>query len=158
MRVARVLAIGLLVVSVAGFGMRAVASPAHMPPAAVLRAWACAGKERWKIKTLIDDQAGDVNKTATTKTVEELRANTTRPEKVSSKAMRIHPVEFRRYRVHATIDAAFREGDGDLHVVIHDRANDGTTAEADTIIAESPDAILCAATSIQVCRGDGQGA
>ena len=64
----------------------------------------------------------------------------TRPEKVSSKAMRIHPVEFRRYRVHATIDAAFREGDGDLHVVIHDRANDGTTAEADTMIAEFPDA------------------
>ena len=39
----------------------------------------CAGHERWKIKTLTDEQAGEVSKTAKTTTVAELRANDTRP-------------------------------------------------------------------------------
>jgi hypothetical protein len=52
---------------------------------------------------------------------------------------RIAPVEFRRYRVLATVQEAFREGDGDIHVVIHDPHHDGEFDPAHTMIAEFPD-------------------
>lgn len=80
-----------------------------------------------------------MNKTATTTTVDELRANDTRPAKVSAKGERIHPVEFRRYRVHATLRKALKEDDGDLHVVIHDPEHDGENDPSQTMIAEFPD-------------------
>jgi len=139
-RAALVSAIGLLLALAAGFAVRGLAASRPLSPAFLRSHSNCAGHELWKIKTLVDDQAGEVNKTAKTTTVEALRANDTRPENVSSIPTRIRPVEFRRFRVHATIDEAFREGDGDLHVVIHDRANDGTSAAANTMIAEFPDA------------------
>jgi hypothetical protein len=44
---------------------------------------------------------------------------------VSAKVGRIARVEFRRYRVRITLHQAFREDDGDLHVIIHDPHHDG---------------------------------
>jgi hypothetical protein len=101
----------------------------------------CSGDERWQIKTLTDADAGKVNKTATTTTVAELRANQTRPAKVSSKGTRIKPVEFRRYRVHATLRKALREDDGDLHVVIADPSHDPEADPTETMIIEFPDTV-----------------
>jgi hypothetical protein len=95
--------IGVLVVLTAGLAVRGIAATGHVRPAVALSHSPCAGHERWKIKTLTDDQADQVNKTATATTVDELRANDTRPAKVSAKVERIHPVEFRRYRVRATL-------------------------------------------------------
>lgn len=138
MRAALIAASGLTLVLGAGLAVRGLAAPRAIPPAVLARALACAGHERWQIKTLTDAQANQVNTSVTATSVEALRANDTRPAKVSAKVGRIHPVEFRRYRVQATIDQAFREDDGDLHVVIHDRANDGQAAAADTMIAEFP--------------------
>jgi hypothetical protein len=100
----------------------------------------CKGDERWQIKTLTNAQAGDVNTTATTTTVEALRQNDTRPEKVSSKVNRIAPLEFRRLRIHATLRKAIREDDGDLHVVIADPAHDAEADPEQTLIIEFPDA------------------
>ena len=105
MRTALASAIGVLIIT-GGLGVRGSAATAHLRPGVALSHSPCAGHERWKIKTLTDEQAGEVSKTAKTTTVAELRANDTRPAKVSAKVERIHPVEFRRYRVHATLRKA----------------------------------------------------
>lgn len=129
--VAFLLAVGVAVLAAAVIA--GVASSGH------LRAAKCRGEERWQIKTLTDAEAGKVNKTATAATVEELRENDTRPEKVSSKGTRISPVEFRRYRVHASLRKAIREDDGDFHVVISDPSHDGEADPQETMIIEFPD-------------------
>jgi hypothetical protein len=113
--------------------MTGVASSGHV------RVAKCRGEERWSIKTLTDSEAGQVNTTTTGATVGELRANDTRPDKVSSKGTRIRPVEFRRYRVHASLRKAIREDDGDLHVVISDPSHDGEADPQETMIIEFPD-------------------
>jgi hypothetical protein len=118
-------AIGLSTAPTAGLAARAVAGSHRVPPSVLLSHSKCAGHERWKIKTLSDDEADQVNKTARTTTVDELRENDTRPDKVSAKVGRIARVEFRRYRVRITLHQAFREDDGDLHVIIHDPHHDG---------------------------------
>jgi hypothetical protein len=133
-----VLAIGLSLVLGAGVAVRGVAASHRLPPRLLLSHSHCAGHERWKIKVLADDEAGQLNKTAKTVTVDQLRANETRPEKVSAQVGRIRPVEFRRFRVHASFEAAFREGDGDLHVVIHDPLHDGEPEELHSMIIEFP--------------------
>jgi hypothetical protein len=135
-----VLSIGLVALLGASVAARALGGPQHAPPSVLGSHSNCAGHERWKIKTLVDDQAGSVNTTAKTTTVDVLRENDTRPEKVSAKVGRISPVEFRRYRVHATLREAFREGDGDLHVVIADPHHDGEFDPEHTMIIEFPDA------------------
>jgi hypothetical protein len=132
-------AAAIAVVSLAGFGARALAASPHLRPALVLSHSGCAGHQRWDVKTLTDDEADKVNKTARTTTVDELRANETRPAKVSAKVGRIRPVEVRRYRVHATLRKAFREDDGDLHVVVHDPHHDAEAEPEHTMIIEFPD-------------------
>jgi hypothetical protein len=132
-------AAGVAGVLLAGFAVRGIAATDHLRPAVPLSHSKCAGHERWKLKTLTDDQAGMVGKTARTTTVDELRANDTRPAKVSDKVGRIRPVEFRRYRVHATLRTAFREDDGDLHVVVHDPDHDAESDPSHTMIVEFPD-------------------
>ena len=99
----------------------------------------CSGDERWHIKTLTDADAGDVSATATMTTVAALRMNDTRPDKVSDKVNRIAPFELKRYRIQATLRMAFREGDGDYHVVIADPAHDAETDPTETMIIEFPD-------------------
>jgi hypothetical protein len=73
----------------------ALGAPRLLPALAVERSAAagldCRGDERWAIKTVTDTDAGKVNKTATTTTVEALRNNETRPDKVSAKFERIAP-------------------------------------------------------------------
>jgi hypothetical protein len=124
---------------VLGFAARSVSATRHLQPAALLKHSNCAGHERWTIKVLKDDDANKLNKTAKTTTVDELRANDTRPAKVSAEGGRIKPVEFRRYRVHATLRKAIREDDGDLHVVISDPHHDAEADPEHTMIIEFPD-------------------
>jgi hypothetical protein len=133
------MAVGLAFVLLAGFAVRGVGATDRLRTTVFLSHSKCAGHERWKIKTLTDDEADEVNTTAKTTTVDELRANDTRPAKVSASVGRIHSVEFRRYRVHATLRKALREDDGDLHVVIHDPDHDGESDPSHTMIVEFPD-------------------
>jgi len=137
-RAALLIAIGLSTAATAGLAARAVAGSHRLPPSVLLSHSKCAGHERWQIKTLSDDEADQVNKTARTTTVDELRENDTRPDKVSAKVGRIARVEFRRYRVRITLHQAFREDDGDLHVIIHDPHHDGEADPAHTMIIEFP--------------------
>jgi len=139
MPAARLAAVGTAIVLAGTSATGIAAAPPDRGLMTTSRRAGCSGAERWKIKTLTDADAGSVNKTATTTTVMELRANDTRPEKVSSNGTRIKPVEFRRYRIHATLRKALREDDGDLHVVIADPSHDAEADPTETMIIEFPD-------------------
>jgi hypothetical protein len=140
MRAARVLAAGLLFAALAGLSVRPVGSATRLSPAFLRSHSACAGHERWQIKTLLDDDASHLNKRLTKATVDQLRADATRPAQVSAIVGRIKRVEFRRYRLRITLHEAFREDDGDLHVVIHDPNYDGQLDPEQTMIMEFPNA------------------
>jgi hypothetical protein len=105
------------------------------------RSHACGGHERWAIKTLFDEpQASQVDFAHPVRTtIDRMRALRSRPEKVSSRVGRIRPVEFRVYRLRATLHEAKLEPDDDIHLVIHDENPE------DTMIIEFPDTRCTAA-------------
>ena len=86
------------------------------------------GQERWPIKVLTDPQAGQVNFTAHSATIAQLRAL---PAPKVLGTSRIAPTEKTVYTVHATIIAWKEENDLDLHLELQDHGL--------TMIAEVPD-------------------
>jgi hypothetical protein len=90
------------------------------------------GTERWAVKTLSDAGASQVVMEPEDATVAELVAIPA--PKQSSLTMRIHPLEKKTLRVHATLEGFKREADQDFHIVISD-PNDPSK----TMIAEIPD-------------------
>jgi len=94
----------------------------------------CGGHERWDIKVLADDEVTQiaVNQSLRT-TIDSLRSNPTRPEKVGSKTKRIRPVEVTVYRIRAQMQEAKLEDDRDIHLVVHDAHPEHT------MIVEFPD-------------------
>ncbi|HZS08983.1 MAG TPA: hypothetical protein VFD58_29375 [Blastocatellia bacterium] len=89
------------------------------------------GTERWAVKTLSDDDAGDVDFDPRSHTVRFLR-NRIRPSRFP--ATRIPGIEFQTFRVRALLIGFKKEDDRDFHVVIADRRN-----RAETMIIEFPD-------------------
>jgi hypothetical protein len=94
----------------------------------------CGGHERWDIKVLSDDEVTQiaVNQPLRT-TIDNLRNNPTRPEKVGSKTKRIRPVEVTVYSIRARLHEAKLEEDRDIHLVVQDEN------PAHTMIVEFPD-------------------
>lgn len=90
------------------------------------------GTERWAVKTLSDPGASDVAMQPEETTVADLVAIPA-PKK-SSATLRIHPIEKKTFKVHATLEGYKREGDQDFHIVISD-LNDPSK----TMIVEVPD-------------------
>ena len=90
------------------------------------------GTERWAVKTLSDPGASQVVMEPEDATVAELVAIPA--PKQSSATMRIHPLEKKTLRVHATLEGFKRESDQDFHIVISDPDD-----PSKTMIAEIPD-------------------
>lgn len=106
-------------------------SVAMLAPAAAACGTAC-GLERWRVKTLSDDDADQVNSNPVDATVEELRqlpAPATKPP-----AARAADAERTTYRVKGKIVGWKLEDDRDLHLVLASATN--TTK---TMIVEVPD-------------------
>jgi hypothetical protein len=90
------------------------------------------GKERWPVKTLVDDDASSVEFHAEPTTVSELLAIPA-PETQLPQATRLDPTELTVFRVRAVLTLVKKETDGDYHLVIADPDD----PEA-TMIAEVP--------------------
>ena len=106
-------------------------SAAMLAPAAAACGTSC-GLERWRVKTLSDDDAGQVNPTPVATTVEALRAipaPATKPP-----ASRVAAPERTTYRVKGRIIGWTLEDDRDLHLVLASE-----TSSTRTMIVEVPD-------------------
>lgn len=87
-----------------------------VPASPAARAAVRCGVERWAVKTLSDGNASKVDYQAERRTVQYLRT-LPRPD-VHEDSPRLHPYEFRTYRVRAKLLLAAKEDDHDYHVVI----------------------------------------
>lgn len=94
----------------------------------------CNGKERWEVKTMVDEEAGDINtKRSTRTTITELVETKIRPDNWGNDAPRLED-ENKLYTVKCRIIDALPQQDGDIHLALEDVDN----PEA-TIVAEMPD-------------------
>jgi hypothetical protein len=89
------------------------------------------GVERWAVKTLSDRDATRVDFRVRDTTITALRGLRA-PSRLPS--TRVPGAEFRTYRIHATLIAAKREADHDVHLVVADPSN-----VRRTMIVELPD-------------------
>lgn len=92
----------------------------------------CGGHERWRVKTLTDARADDVNFTPKQTTIDTLRAKPV-PVPIRASTPRLDGVETTIYRVRATLVDARLVADEDFHLVIRDRHG------GHTMIVEFPD-------------------
>lgn len=92
----------------------------------------CGGHERWRVKTLTDARADEVNFTPKRTTIDALRAKPV-PVPIRASTPRLDGVETTTYRVRATLVDARLVEDEDFHLVIRDRHR------AHTMIVEFPD-------------------
>jgi hypothetical protein len=76
--------------------------------------------ERWSVKTLADPDAGKVNLSPSTTTVDRLR------RLAASLPDRRLPAEFHSYRLRARLMAFKLEDDGDVHLLVADPSSGGT--------------------------------
>jgi hypothetical protein len=90
------------------------------------------GVERWPVKTLVDDDAGDVIRTPVEASVLDL-VSIPRPPTQPPQARRLKPTEFTVFRVHANLTLVKKEKDQDFHLVLSDPDDPETT-----MIAEVP--------------------
>jgi hypothetical protein len=90
------------------------------------------GKERWSVKTLTDKRASDVDFTAKTATVDELRALPAPDVGRSSPRL---PGEFSTYKLKVRLRSMKIEDDSDIHLVVAD-----PTSASHTMIVEFPNA------------------
>jgi hypothetical protein len=88
------------------------------------------GTERWPVKTLTDDDRGDVDLRARDVSVRYLRNRSTPTEKPQT--ARASAVERTTYRLHARLREYVEEADGDYHLVLSDKSGR-------TIVVEIPD-------------------
>jgi len=101
-------------------------------PAAVPQCGVHCGTERWSVKTLSDDDAGDVDFDPRNHSVRFLR-NRVRPTRLPD--TRIPGIEFQTFRVRARLIGFKKEtNDNDFHVVIADLRD-----PSETMIIEFPD-------------------
>lgn len=99
------------------------------------------GKERWAVKTGMDDDVGKVKLTRVPTTIEALVAlkrpgDMLPPDHVfyTYDRTRADPVELTVFELDATVVGCKMEADGDFHIVIN-----GDSGKAATMIAEIPD-------------------
>jgi hypothetical protein len=92
----------------------------------------CGGAHRWNVKTLQDQDAGNVNFNYKNTSVESL-TKLKRPAKIGNNTVR-QKIEFNTYTVKATVQDYFKEADGDIHIVLQDIVHPHIT-----MIAEIPD-------------------
>ena len=95
--------------------------PPPAPPAPPAAAGASCGVERWPVKTLSDQDAGQVNFSPVPSTVAALRA-LAKPASLPQ-ARRIAPTELTTFSVQARVREFKLEDDRDIHVVINTPGN-----------------------------------
>lgn len=97
------------------------------------------GRERWRVKTLMDADAGRVGGEAEPTTIAAL-ASMPKPGEARPHDRRL-PLELRRFRVRATLTGRREQSDGDIHLLLADPARSGAQ-----LIGEIPDS-ACALES-----------
>lgn len=126
--------------------MGAAITTLGVQPLVVISCTTCGGTERWDVKTLSDNDAGEVVFTPVNETIKNLRtwdAPAHRPE-----SNRLGEVERTTYVVKGDLLGWAREGDQDLHLVIAD-----ANSHALTVVAEIPQQSCRKVCSSKALRG-----
>jgi hypothetical protein len=126
--------------------MGAAITALGVQPLVAIGCTTCGGTERWDVKTLSDNDAGEVVFTPVNETIKNLRtwdAPAHRPE-----SNRLGEVERTTYVVKGDLLGWTREGDQDLHLVIADANN-----HALTMVAEIPQQSCRKVCSTKALRG-----
>lgn len=134
MRAERLLLTIVLALLLAACGGDSTDSAAGAAATTPTPAGAKCGVERWPVKTLSDDRAGQVDFTPQASTVDTLRNLPEPKPAIKGNEKRLDGAEKHTFTLQATLKSFAREDDEDIHLVIADPSD-----PAHTMIVEFPD-------------------